>query len=35
MYVGVGDDDIQVFTLYILHGMYNEGGSRKNKASEQ
>ena len=35
MYVVVGDDDIQGLTLYMLHGMYNEESSRKNKASEQ
>ena len=35
MYVGVGDDDIQVLTLYILYGMYNEDSSRQNKPSEQ
>ena len=33
--LGVGDDDIQGLTLYILHGMYNEEGSRKNKPSER
>ena len=32
MYVGVGDNDIQGLTLYMLHDTYNEDGSRNNKA---
>ena len=29
MYVGVSDDDILGFTLYILYGMYNEESSER------